>query len=204
VIGRPPDKLVIPASFTGSTTGALMGERTMILPKSLSIFDLTSTETGWYADKGSVSDSGECFPEAHELTSDFKFTLKAIIEAVETGELPAVIHRTADKVNPHLTTVKKRDFDLWLSNQNQNQEASSTGKPCYLNPKYEYYSEEMATAVILWREFYEKGQYNPKIAHKPQLKEWLNANKSDLSDAAQDRIATLVNPNKKGGATPTE
>jgi hypothetical protein len=69
----------------------------------------------------------------------------------------------------------------------------------YLDPSHEYYSEELATAVSTWLSLYGVGgKYKAKISHKIQIKNALSG--KGLSDSAIDRIAVLVNPNKKGGA----
>lgn len=69
----------------------------------------------------------------------------------------------------------------------------------YLNPNHPFYSEELATAVNVWLGIYGSGgKYKSKESHKAQIKkELMNCG---LSKTAIDRIATLVNPNKDGGA----
>jgi len=37
------------------------------------------------------------------------------------------------------------------------------------------------------------------VAHKKQIIDWLRANHPGLSDRAHNQIATIVNPNPKGG-----
>lgn len=68
----------------------------------------------------------------------------------------------------------------------------------YLDSTHTYYSEELATAVNTWLELYGNGKIKTKQGHKSQIEKVLAG--KGLSASAIDRIATLVNPNKKGGA----
>lgn len=73
----------------------------------------------------------------------------------------------------------------------------------YLDPNHKHYSKELAVAVNTWCTLYDKdGAYKANRSHKDQIKATLAGN--GLSDAAIDRIATLVNPNKAGGAPSTD
>ena len=66
-------------------------------------------------------------------------------------------------------------------------------------------SEELKIALQAWDAIYNsEGYLNPKIGHKDNIKNWIEKNHPQLTDAAKERIATVVNLNKKGGATPTE
>lgn len=75
-------------------------------------------------------------------------------------------------------------------------------KPAYFDPQHKYYSEELAIAVNVWLELYGNNKINTKRSHKEQIKGLLS--RYDLSGAAIGRIATLVNPNKDGGAPPID
>lgn len=73
----------------------------------------------------------------------------------------------------------------------------------YLDPSHSHYSKDLAVAVKAWRTLYDKGgTYKANRSHKEQIKATLVGN--GLSNAAIERIATLVNPNKDGGAPATE
>ncbi|NVN97430.1 hypothetical protein HXX01_04370 [Candidatus Nomurabacteria bacterium] len=81
-------------------------------------------------------------------------------------------------------------------------------KPDYLDAENKYFSKELETAISAWTSLYGKGLYRSKDAHKKQIKDFVTIhskkNNYGLSNEAISRITTIVNPNKKGGATPTE
>lgn len=72
----------------------------------------------------------------------------------------------------------------------------------YLDAGHEFYSQELALAVKTWLALYgEGGKYRSNQAHKEQIESTLQG--EDLSKSATERIITLVNPQKKGGAPAT-
>lgn len=72
------------------------------------------------------------------------------------------------------------------------------------NPGHACYSEELAIAFAAWNALYAKSDgTKPNGGNKNAIIKWLNAHHPELSGKAVDRIATLVNPSKEGGATPT-
>jgi hypothetical protein len=69
----------------------------------------------------------------------------------------------------------------------------------FMDPEHQFYSEELALAVKAWMELYsDGGKYQRNQAHKKQIVAMLKG--KGLSGAAVERIATLVNPGKRGGA----
>lgn len=64
--------------------------------------------------------------------------------------------------------------------------------------------KQLKIAVRCWLEFVSKGLSDDK-AFKDQIFDWLRKEykKSELSDAAIKRLATILNPNPKGGAPKT-
>lgn len=76
----------------------------------------------------------------------------------------------------------------------------------YLSKDHPYFSAELDAAVSVWMALYESGEFKSKISHKKQIEEWLTTNRKSqsFSAAAIERIVTLVNPQKKGGAPPIE
>jgi hypothetical protein len=69
----------------------------------------------------------------------------------------------------------------------------------YLDTNHEHYAAELAKAVEVWLKLYGTcGTLNPKLGHKGQLQKALDG--QGLSQSAIKRIATVVNPNKAGGA----
>ena len=75
----------------------------------------------------------------------------------------------------------------------------------FLETGHAFYAKELKIAVEAWTELYEKNppQHTPKGGHKKYIAKWLAEKYSNLSQRARKRIATIINPNPKGGATPT-
>lgn len=79
-----------------------------------------------------------------------------------------------------------------------------TGSP-FLNKGHLFYADELKIAVEAWTELYEINppQHVPQGGHKKYIIKWLDENYPSLSDRARERITTIINPNPKGGASPT-
>lgn len=71
--------------------------------------------------------------------------------------------------------------------------------PSYLDPNDAHYSEKLAAAVGAWIAIYADGGYQTGMAHKEQIIDWLRAHHPEFSNRAHEQIATIVNPNEKGG-----
>jgi len=90
--------------------------------------------------------------------------------------------------------------------EQQLERSKAAGVPAYLRKDHNFFSLELYAAVIVWTELFEPERVKPRTALKQQIAAQLrqyNSSKSSaekLSDNAVDRIATLVNPRKKGGA----
>jgi hypothetical protein len=86
---------------------------------------------------------------------------------------------------------------------------SSTETPSYLNPNHESYSTELTIAVKAWVALFADGSFErgSKTARQ-RIVLWLKARRFGLKGNAEQRIASLVNPDpaKVGGAprTPTK
>ncbi len=74
----------------------------------------------------------------------------------------------------------------------------------FLNNKHTFYAKELKIAVEAWTELYEKNppQHVPQGGHKKYITKWLEEKYSNLGQRARERIATVINPNPKGGASP--
>lgn len=71
----------------------------------------------------------------------------------------------------------------------------------YLDSAHPFHSKELAAAVEVWTILYGNGKAKPGRGHKDQIRAHLNG--KGFSREAIERIATVVNPNKKGGAPVT-
>ena len=74
-----------------------------------------------------------------------------------------------------------------------------------LDTDHSFYARELKIAVEAWTELYSKNppQHTPQGGHKKYITQWLEENYPGISQRAQRRITTIVNPNQKGGAPPT-
>lgn len=87
----------------------------------------------------------------------------------------------------------------------ENKKPIGSDMPSYLNPKHKHFSEELSVAVHAWIALFENGEYIRKKAPKLQIEKWLRENyQKKFSVAAIERISTVVNPKKGGGAPPIE
>jgi hypothetical protein len=75
----------------------------------------------------------------------------------------------------------------------------------YLDRRHKHFAKELSIALKAWEAMFgSDGKYNTKLSVKTQIADWLNKNYPRLEKNAVKRIATVVNPNKKGGAPRTE
>ncbi|MCK9276241.1 MAG: hypothetical protein M0P57_14270 [Syntrophales bacterium] len=70
--------------------------------------------------------------------------------------------------------------------------------------EHTYYSEELEMAVAAWIALYQDGKIKTNRGHKDQIVGWLKEHYPEVSKGAIERVATVVNPNKKGGAPSIE
>ena len=81
---------------------------------------------------------------------------------------------------------------------------SSSETPPYRNPNHKFHSTELATAVNAWMALFADGSFKPgNKTPRQHIERWLRAVRPRLNGYAEQRIATLVNPDtKKGGGVP--
>ncbi len=81
---------------------------------------------------------------------------------------------------------------------------SSSETPSYLNPNHESYSTELAIAVKAWMALFADGSFERgNKTPRQHVERWLKARRFGLKGNAEQRIASLVNPDKaKGGGAP--
>jgi hypothetical protein len=83
---------------------------------------------------------------------------------------------------------------------------SSTETPSYLNPNHKSYSTELAIAVKAWMALFADGSFERgSKTTRQRIVLWLKARRFGLKGNAEQRIASLVNPDpaKVGGAPRT-
>lgn len=76
----------------------------------------------------------------------------------------------------------------------------------FLDRNHRFHAEELDIAIEAWTELYEINppRHVPQGGHKKYITKWLAESHPSLSQRARDRITTIINPNPKGGASPTE
>ncbi len=73
--------------------------------------------------------------------------------------------------------------------------------PPYLEADHKYFSEELSIAVETWLAMYgPAGNLKTKTGPKKPIMDYLEKHHKNLSKSAMERIATIVNPQKQGGA----
>ena len=72
--------------------------------------------------------------------------------------------------------------------------------------KHRFHAKELKIAVDAWTELYNKNppQHVPQGGHKRYIIKWLEEKYPDLGQRARERIATVINPNPRGGASPID
>ncbi len=115
-------------------------------------------------------------------------------------------------------TINKTDIIITLAEVQQFEEkyqklykAESLSQenviPAYMDPSNPKFSPEIETAVSVWLAMYGQGEFNAKKGHKVQIENWITVNRKNtykLTNEAIQRIATVANANKKGGAPKTD
>ena len=81
---------------------------------------------------------------------------------------------------------------------------SGSETPSYLNRNHDFYSTELAIAVKAWMALFADGSFEPAgKTIRQRIELWLKARRFGLEEHAEQRIATLVNPDTgKGGGSP--
>ncbi len=81
---------------------------------------------------------------------------------------------------------------------------SGSETPSYLNRNHDFYSTELATAVNAWMALFADGSFEPAgKTIRQRIELWLKARRFGLESNAEQRIASLVNPDtEKGGGSP--
>jgi len=117
-------------------------------------------------------------------------------DEVVTLDEPVDVPRGVHFVTPEEAERFSREHALALK--------SGSETPSYLNRNHDFYSTELATAVKAWMAIFADGSFEPGgKTTRQRIELWLKARRFGLEDNAEQRIATLVNPDtEKGGGSP--
>jgi hypothetical protein len=141
-------------------------------------------------------------------------TIKIVTRAIEIGELKAMLKHLGDNIR-FSSKIKPSDFTTWASDNgfkipvdlmaslNKATQRTSIEVPS-MNRENSYYSEELDMAISVWTALYQNGAINRKRGPKKQIMAWLKEHYPKASQSALERVAIVVNPNKKGGAPSTD
>lgn len=109
------------------------------------------------------------------------------------------------------TMLDVLDLKVWLQEKGLKTgfffPASQAGEDDFMDPSHKHFAPELALAAAAWRGLSQR-QKSPKGV-KAAIDEWITSNPSawldeeKISTAARDRIITLANWNRSGGANPT-
>jgi len=109
------------------------------------------------------------------------------------------------------STIKVDDFKEWMQRRGRKPAFFfphiEEDREAFRNPSHEHFSAELDFAVTVWQALLPERKFRGGV--KAAIEAWIAANpdvwqgEEPLSGAAKDRIATLVNWNKGGGAPKT-
>jgi hypothetical protein len=178
-------------------------------PKTISLPIPLQIEKHLEAIKRAI-DSGE-LKRSYSSFEDYSY-LKIIPEFITTDDWEGISYHQIAHLNViyFLKWATKKGFTIPQEldlNSNLDGFSMHMGNkeemPPYLDPNHKFFSEEIEIAISAWMSLYNDSTINIKKSHKQQIKDWLRKNHDQLSKNSIERIAILVNPNKKGGVPPT-
>jgi hypothetical protein len=102
--------------------------------------------------------------------------------------------------------VRTRELRAFLNNlSSEGSEGETPQDISILDSNHRFHAKELKIAIEAWTELYEKNppQYVPQGGHKKYITKWLEEKHPSLGQRARERISTVINPNPRGGASPT-
>lgn len=121
-----------------------------------------------------------------------KFTKSYVVRKDEIIIEEQSINRFLEKYDVHLTPPV--EFSSTTSS------TQSEVIPPYLDSAHARFSPELGTAISAWLAIYNSNCFKENLAHKFQIKRWVENNRRkehDLSNEAIKRITTMVNFDKR-------
>jgi hypothetical protein len=132
------------------------------------------------------------FIELGHINADDKFPVKDIV----------VTRQGAIEIIDWLDVPNVHNF---LTEPDEQQAMLINTPPAYLDQNHPMFSEELSIAILAWNAVLECNPDKPKKGSRKQLIEsWLELHYKTMPKEAKTRIATLLNPDKYGGAPPSD
>lgn len=180
-------------------------------------------ERGEFKIRQMVADYSSQESKLHPKHFLYKELLKAMIDAVDYGEIELFgdeLHnfelcqqtnlreshgQDTGSCAGDFTTVNRYAVQAWVEKFNFETNFFEAKKPAelplprYLDKNHPEHSLELGIAIEAWERFSDLGISHPK----DYLEKWLKEKHESLSDKAIDRIKTVINWNRSGGA-PTD
>lgn len=104
----------------------------------------------------------------------------------------------------HLFTDLLNDSPMASATATESSQSSNELKPAYLDENHPMFSRELSIAIEAWEHVLSINPQKPNNASRKKLiYEWLEKHHRGLTMEAKHRIAGMLNPDKNGGAPPT-
>jgi hypothetical protein len=153
--------------------------------------------------------------EAGEESIDYDLLIRSDMPVSSNFEIPPYrnLRRFYFVKEPdwERSIIKVDDFKDWMQRRGRRPwfffPDAGEDSEAFRNPAHEHFSAELDFAVTVWQALLPKRKFTGGV--KSAIEAWINANPASwqgdepISGAAKDRIATLVNWNKGGGAPKT-
>ena len=153
--------------------------------------------------------------EAGEESIEYEFLIRSDSPVTSSSEISTSKHRKRlyfiKEADWQRSIIKVDDFKDWMVRRGRRPvfffPSAEEDFEAFRNPAHEHFSAELDFAVTVWQALLPKRKFVGGI--KSAIEAWIAENpaawKGDepISGAAKERIATLVNWNKSGGAPKT-
>ena len=154
-------------------------------------------------------------PEPNEESIRYDFLIKSNLPVSSNFEIPPYGDQRkfyfVKEPDWQLSTIKVDDFKDWMQRRGRKPWFFFPDAPedseAFRNPAHEHFSAELDFAVTVWQALLPERRFTGGV--KSAIEAWINANPESwqgdepISGAAKERIATLINWKKGGGAPKT-
>lgn len=141
-----------------------------------------------------------CADELKAHMNHVEYTISRVTQGDQVYELdpPQELMPAQLIVDPEALPAFRADLDTHRALQSLRSAGGSV--PPYLDPGHAHFSLELSAGIQAWIAMYEAGGHQPDEGPTKQLKTWLMEHFPQISATMRGKIATVVNPKKRGGA----